>query len=149
MSALQRIQLVKFQDHRGTMLKPRVGVDADSVIAEIRDAYVTQSVAGAFRGFHYQIEPYAQTKVFGCLLGSMTVYAVDPCQSPPRTVDALAISAFEGVMAPRGWATATFTELGATYAFFSDALYTPDAERTIDLATISEKSGLKSIRVRS
>ena len=148
MSALQRIQLVKFQDQRGTVLKPRVGIDADSALAEIRDAYVTQSVAGAFRGFHYQVEPFAQTKVFGCLWGNMTVYAVDPSQAPPRTVDELAISAFEGVVAPRGWATATFTEFGATYAFFSDAPYAPDTERTLNLATISEKFVFRSIRIR-
>lgn len=130
------------------MLKPRVGVDADPVIAEIRHAYVTQSATGTFWGFKYQVEPFAQTKIFESLWGNMTVYAVDTSQSPPRVVDELAISAFEGVMAPGGWATATFTELGATYAFFSDAPYAPDAERTLDAATISEEFGFGWSRAR-
>ena len=36
----------------------------------------------------------------------------------------------------RSWGTATFSRNGATYAFFSDSPYVPEAERSIDPARL-------------
>ena len=136
MNQPRKFQLQKFSDSRGAILKPPVGAEFDSVLSEIRDAYVTRSVAGAFRGFHYQAEPYGQTKAFGCLFGQVIVYAVNPAEQRPEDVFTAVLQELEAVVIPRGWGTATYSQDGATYAFFSDYPYVPEAEQSIDPARL-------------
>lgn len=136
MNRPRTFQFQKFTDSRGTVLKPPVGRGADSVLLEIQDAYITQTNAGVFRGFHYQVEPYAQTKVFGCLLGEVIVYAVDPRRQAFADVVSHVLEEWDAIVIPRGWGTATFSQDGATYAFFSDSPYVPEAERSIDPARL-------------
>ncbi|MCX7821424.1 MAG: dTDP-4-dehydrorhamnose 3,5-epimerase [Brevinematales bacterium] len=94
------------------------------------------SKKNVFRGFHYQLEPYSQTKLVRVLKGKVIDYAIDLRKGSPTFGKCFSIELSEEnklqVLIPRGFAHG-FLVLSETAEFFykCDNYYNKESERGI------------------
>lgn len=96
----------------------------------------SKSVFGVLRGLHYQLAPYAQTKLIRVISGNVLDVAVDVRKGSPTFGQHVAIQ-ISGenkiqLLVPRGFAHG-FVVLSetATFAYKVDNYYNPEADRGI------------------
>ncbi len=96
----------------------------------------SKSVYGVIRGLHYQIEPYAQTKLIRVLSGTILDVVVDIRKGSPTFGKHFSIELscenFLQLLVPKGFAHG-FSVLSDTaiVLYKTDNFYTPSAERGI------------------
>ncbi len=96
----------------------------------------SKSSYGVVRGLHYQIEPYAQTKLVRVLQGKILDVAVDIRKSSPTFGKWISLEISDlnkkQLLIPKGFAHG-FSVLSdtAVVLYKCDALYAPEAERGI------------------
>jgi dTDP-4-dehydrorhamnose 3,5-epimerase len=95
---------------------------------------VATSKKNTFRGFHFQVSPGAESKIFSCLSGKITMIAVDMRASSPTFLD-MAVVELRGVsqhllLTPPGVAVGYLSQEGNVLVhYYSTAAYNPDSER--------------------
>lgn len=97
----------------------------------------SKSSYGVLRGLHYQLNPYAQTKLVRVITGKVLDVAVDIREGSPTFGKHVAVELTEGnkkqLLVPRGFAHG-FVVLSeqATFAYKVDNYYSPECDRGID-----------------
>ncbi len=91
---------------------------------------------GTLRGMHYQLAPYAETKIVRCINGALCDVIIDLRPESPTFCEhfQIELSADNRRMlyVPKGFAHGFITLADDTEAFyFTDEFYAPDAERGV------------------
>ncbi|MBI5595547.1 MAG: dTDP-4-dehydrorhamnose 3,5-epimerase family protein [Elusimicrobia bacterium] len=126
------------RDARGSFAKPfHAGTFARlGLSARFREAFWSQTRAGAVRGLHFQVPPHAAAKLVWCVSGEAYDVLVDLRRGSPRfgRAEALRLSARKGnaVLIPPGVAHG-FQALrgGATMCYLSSAEHAPRHDRGV------------------
>lgn len=89
-----------------------------------------------FRGMHYQIAPYEETKIITCLKGALIDYVIDLRREEPSYMKSFEIKLTandkNALIIPKGFAHGFFTLEDNTEAFYLvDEPFSPGAERGI------------------
>ena len=99
---------VRFEDHRGVLVKPWIAHELEEVFGSNTETYITSSNAGTMRGLHYQKGSVAQKKFVTCLSGKIEDVAVDMRRNSSTygRVFNITINALDGrgVIIPEGFA---------------------------------------------
>ena len=115
----------------------------------------SKSSKGVLRGLHYQLPPYAQTKLVRVIQGSVLDVAVDIRKGSPTFGQYVAIELNESnkkqMLVPRGFAHGfVVLEEDTIFAYKVDNYYSPECDRGIafddkdlNIDWILEKSALK------
>lgn len=124
-----------FSDSRGTFLK--VFDAASSEIREFRPQqinYVQTPQKNTLRGLHYQLDEYAESKIFRVIKGTIQLAWVD-LRAVVSEISAHCGSVVlnkptSAILVPRGFATGYLTlEPDTEVLYLSDNIYVPEYER--------------------
>ena len=128
-----------FEDNRGYFFESFNKKDFDSVIPEIEFIQDNQSksVYGTIRGLHYQLEPFAQSKLIRVLQGNILDVVVDIREKSPTYSKHFSIELScenkKQFFIPKGFAHG-FSVLSETAVvmYKTDQFYKPESERGIN-----------------
>ena len=100
--------------------------------ANISENYIKHTL----RGFHYQIEPYGETKTLSCIVGSIYNVVIDLRKNSPTYLEYSTFNLDEknkySLQVPSGCANAFLTlEQKTIVHYYCSQKYNPDAERGI------------------
>lgn len=127
-----------FEDSRGYFLETysQKALELHGLTMNFIQDNESKSEYGVIRGLHYQLAPYAQTKLVRVVLGTIIDVAVDLRRNSPTfgkhfTVELNSVKK-NMLLVPRGFAHG-FSVLSETavVCYKCDGLYTPEAERGI------------------
>lgn len=96
----------------------------------------TNKVKGTFRGMHYQMDPYQETKLIRCIKGALYDVIIDLRADSPTYKDWIGVELTEGnqraLFVPKDFAHGFVTLVDDTTAFYMvSQFYTPGAESGI------------------
>ncbi len=96
----------------------------------------TNKVKGTFRGMHYQIDPYQETKLIRCIKGALYDVIIDLRHDSPTYKDWIGVELTEdnqrALFVPKDFAHGFVTLVDDTTAFYMvSQFYTPGAESGI------------------
>lgn len=127
---------LRHEDERGWFLRHFCLNELESIgLGHVKQAnLVATSRKNTFRGFHFQVFPSAESKVFSCLAGRVTFVAVD-MRALSRTFLGMAVVKLREVsqsllVIPPGVAVGYLSQTSSVLVhYYSTADYNPDAER--------------------
>lgn len=133
------IEPAVFGDHRGFFMesynKKRFS-EAGLVFDFVQDNHSLSQEVGTLRGLHYQLEPYAQTKLVRVVAGAVYDVAVDLRRGSPTFGQwygvVLSAANKKQLLVPKGFAHGFCTlEPNSEVIYKVDALYSPEHDRGI------------------
>ena len=131
---------VRFEDHRGVLVKPWIAHELEEVFGSNTETYITSSNAGTMRGLHYQKGSVAQKKFVTCLSGKIEDVAVDMRRNSSTygRVFNITINALDGrgVIIPEGFAHGVYAYDNSLFVNFSNQAYAPGDEGGIHWSSI-------------
>ena len=109
--------------------------------------YVVNKHKQTFRGFHFQLPPYAETKLIRCVQGKVQDYIIDIREGSPTFLKSFTIELSENnlqmLLIPKGFAHGYITlEDNSTLIYFHTALYKPGYESGLRYNDTSLNIGL-------
>lgn len=144
----QYVDYFAIKDPRGTFKKPYTTEKFLNYMETIKETYFSTSIAGAFRGLHYQSGEAAQAKLIVCLKGALTDFAVD---IRPESEQYGKIFKFDlnenqhsSVFVPRGFAHGFLSNSVCLIANFCDNHYDPEAEKQLHPNYVLKKFNLSA-----
>lgn len=121
------LRFQQFEDFRGELVEVR---RRDLELAGIKDSFpltlFTRSKPGTFRGLHYQVPPFVQSKLVRCVRGVITDYFIDLRVGSPTYLSAgsyLLASVSEAIYLPVGIAHGYKTENGFSHVVYCVSQY--------------------------
>ena len=124
-----------FGDERGFFLESfnQKKLKEAGINFEVKQINFAKSTRNVLRGLHYQIDPFAQSKLVGVISGAVIDVVVDIRKNSPtfRQHFGLEISSRETfLLVPRGFAHGYYTLADETVFYYAvDNFYHPEAER--------------------
>ncbi len=133
------IKLAPFRDHRGFFVRTydRDILAKHGLVTEwIQESHSFAAHKDTVRGFHFQQQPYAETKLIRVVQGKVFMAILDIRQGSPTfgrwDSRELAFDDFGLMYVPKGVATGTCTLTdGCSLLYKMDTIYVPEAARTI------------------
>jgi len=127
---------MRHEDERGWFLRHFCLSELESIgLGHVKQAnLVATSNENTFRGFHFQVFPSAESKIFSCLVGRVTFVAVD-MRALSRTFLGVAMVELWEVsqhllVVPPGVAVGYLSQTSSVLVhYYSTADYNPEAER--------------------
>ena len=146
----QILEFRKFEDSRGSLIKPWVyhGTWDDF---EIRDLYISKSLPGVFRGFHFQVGEFAQSKFVAPLVGVIVDFVVDLRQGMPTygAMKSFELSAEEnlGLYVPKGFGHGFYSKTSSIVINLSDCAYSSENESGINPLSFRQIQSLEKLTI--
>ena len=128
-----------FQDERGSFMRAFCSKDLSSILEEKTLSQINLSTTrhkGTVRGMHYQLPPYAETKIVRCVKGSIFDVAIDVRKESSTFLQWFGIELNDqnnkALLVPEGFAHGfqALTDNSLTL-YLHSALYQCDAEQNI------------------
>lgn len=131
------IKAQKFGDERGFFLESfnQRELQAAGITFNVRQINFAKSQQNVLRGLHYQLEPYAQTKLVGVINGAVLDVVVDLREDSPTYLQHYKLNIDTQdtfLLVPRGFAHGYYTLAPDTVFYYAvDNFYHPESERGV------------------
>ena len=117
-----------------------------------RQANISSSIKGVFRGMHFSQDPEGQSKVVSCAKGSIEDFIIDLRHNSPTFMKSERVSLQEGsgdsLHIPTGVAHGFYTASEfATVVYLTSTIYRPEFEYSIDAFDVELNLNLANIEI--
>ena len=133
----QLLTLTPFLDSRGSFIKlysPTISSQLCSSFAPV-ESFCSFSQQSVFRGFHFQIPPYAHSKLVTCVSGAVIDFVLDLRKSSSTfgfvTQYSLCPNGTNTLFIPQGYAHAFYAESPSLLIYNVDSEYHSDFDKGI------------------
>jgi dTDP-4-dehydrorhamnose 3,5-epimerase len=133
------IDLEKKEDHRGFFARTICENEFNThglvdYFCQVNDSFSAHK--GTLRGMHYQLAPWAETKLVRCVRGALYDLILDLRPASPTFGESFGVELSAEnrrmIYVPKGFAQGSFTLVNDTEAFyFADEFYSPEHERGV------------------
>lgn len=131
------IQTSSVIDERGSFLRVWEGINFNEYFKLNQASVAVNPHARTLRGLHFQTEPYRESKVIQCIMGSVFDVVVDLREDSSTYGKHMSIQlgpkeTFQGVVVPKGFAHGYLTlEANSILLYFMDSPYVPESAKGI------------------